>query len=91
MSAYRYTTHSERRVNEEPVPDVLEDFLSTQQLESIAELESQNWFLWFLRRAPGQTPIPFLFDLELGSVAILNSDGSLDRDHGLPFRWDFFY
>ena len=91
MSAYLHTTSIERRKNKEPVPDNLEDFLTKNQLKSLSKLETQNWFLWFVRRPSGQAPVPFLLELELGYVAIIESDGSLNREHGFAFRWDLFF
>ena len=80
----------ERRKNKEPVPDNLEKVLTNRQLTSLNQHESQGWFLWFVRRPPEKPPIPFLMDAEMKSVAILEEDGTLNRDHGLSFRWDLF-
>lgn len=91
MSPYRYTVSIERRINKEPVPDNLDYFLTEHQLKSISKLETQGWFLWFVRRPFGQASVPFLLELDFGSVAIIENDGTFNANHGFSFRWDLFY
>ena len=86
-----YRLSNERRINAEPVPENLESVLSPCQMKALSQLEDSDWFLWFVRRSNDKSAIPFLIDCELSCVAILEADGSLNRDHELLFRWDLFY
>ena len=91
MSAYLTNFFNERRKNNDPVPADLEQVLTEAQLTTLARLESMDWFLLFVRRPSKQSPVPFLIDSELRSTAVIEDDGSLNRDHGLSDRWDFIF
>ena len=91
MSICKRSLVKERRINDDPVPRHLEDVLTSPQMKALNQLESSNWFLWFIRRPQDRLAIPFLIDCELFRVAVLEADGSLNSDHRYSFRWDFSY
>ena len=91
MSAYVCSFFEERRINKDPVPADLQNVLTSSQMTTLTELESLEWFLLFVRRLPGEPAIPFLIDASLSSVAVIDKDGEIKREHGLPYRLDIIY
>ena len=78
----------ERRSNVAPVPDDLEHMLSIEQLLSIHQIEQFGGRVWFVRRPLFQRVVPVVrcSSKTDGDIAVVEPDGSLNKNHGLVIR-----
>jgi len=76
----------EKRDLEKPIPDDLEDILSTLQLMALHQIESFGWELRFVRRPPAQTPVPVVFNDDGSKIGVLEDDGRINLETDIKIR-----
>lgn len=76
----------ERRRAEREFISVLKRELNAEQLATLLQLERFGWILKFVRHEPEQPPIPAVLDPDHNSFAVLEADGSINKDPPLHFR-----
>ncbi len=76
----------DKRGTQEPIPDNLDYYLTTPQLESIYHLEEFGWQLAFVRRPLFSVPTVVLASPEGRQYAVIDEDGSLDLEPNLQLR-----
>lgn len=79
-----------KRAKQLPIPDNYKEILTNFQLLAIKHIESFGGELWFIRRPLFQDVVPvvkFTKD-ENCEVAVIDEDGSLNKEHGLIIRED---
>jgi len=82
---------NEKRIRQAPIPDNYEEILTDFQLLTIRNIE--RFFggeLWFVRRHLFQSAVPIVKYSrgENCEVAIVEGDGTLNKEHGLIIRQD---
>lgn len=80
--------NNEKRNQQKPIPDDLEEIISVEQLATITRLETFGWELFFIRRPDRSTIVP-LMKCPLSSecyTAVIDKDGSVIRDHDVLIR-----
>jgi hypothetical protein len=80
----------EKRNQQKPIPDNLDEIISVEQLATITKLEAFGWQLFFIRRPTPSTILP-LMKCPLSSecyTAVIDKDGSVIRDHNILIRND---
>ena len=81
----------EKRTEQVPIPDNYEELLTEFQLSTIKKVESFGGEFWFIRRPLFQDIVPVVKYSrgENCDVAVIEEDGSLNKEHGLIIREDF--
>ena len=59
------------------------ELLNDAQKELVTQYEMSGWYLIFVRQPLSPSVIPVLKNSNSGRYAILEPDGSLNKDHGL--------
>jgi len=77
---------SEKRDQEKPIPDNLEDILSEFQLMALHRIESFGWELKFVRRSPGHDPIPVIVSDDGNKIGVLEDDGRINMEPDIIIR-----
>lgn len=72
----------------EPIPDDLETLLTPAQMTTLQKVESFGWKLFFVRRPLFQNVVAVIKcpDGENCTTAILEEDGTLNKNHDLVIR-----
>jgi rhodanese-related sulfurtransferase len=85
-----FSKEDDKRLSKPPIPDNLEQYLTEQQILAIRKLEGFGGSLWFVRRAlfADITPVVRLSDKLQSEIAVVEADGSLNKNHGLNIRDD---
>jgi hypothetical protein len=78
----------ERRQSERAYVCVLKRELSEHQLSTLEQLERFGWILQFVRHDDGQPPVATVLDPEDSCQAVLEADGSINKDPPMQFRAD---
>lgn len=78
----------DRRNKQEPIPSNLDFLLNDKQKESIEELITIGWQLWFVRRPRFQPVTPVLVDRKYGTILMVDEDGSTHEESILMVRQD---
>jgi rhodanese-related sulfurtransferase len=83
-----FTEEDDKRLSKPPIPEKLEQYLTEQQILAIRKLEGFGGSLWFVRRAlfGDITPVVKLTDKFQSETAVVEADGSLNKNHGLNIR-----
>lgn len=76
----------EKRHNDVPIPDNLEDWLTEDQLMALKHVESFGWELKFIRRPAFQDPIVVLFNSNGNKIGVLEKDGKIDMNPDIIIR-----
>ena len=73
-----------------PIPDNYEEIVTELQLATIKLVESFGGKLWFIRRPLFQGVIPVVKCSEIDGcfAAVIEADGTLNKEHGLIIRND---
>jgi hypothetical protein len=77
---------TERRTVEREFISVLKRELNEQQLATLLQLERFGWVLRFVRRAADRPPVAAVLDPDAGQFAVLEPDGSINKDPPVQFR-----
>jgi hypothetical protein len=77
---------NDKRHKQEPVPSNLDQFLNQLQIATLHKIEEFGWHLWFVRRPLFQEAMAVVSDVSHASAAILEADGTINKNHGLAFR-----
>ena len=80
------TSSRERRKGLDSVPDSLEIYLNASQIATLQQVEHFGWMLKYVRRPLFMEPVPILFHRDMGSYAVLEMDGSLNRNVDVAVR-----
>lgn len=76
----------DKRKTQEPVPGNLEQVLNALQIATLNKIEDFGWHLWFVRRPLFQPVLPVVTDAGHTMTAVLEDDGSINKEHGMMFR-----
>ena len=77
----------EKRNKQKPVPNNLKDFLTEDQLISLARIESFGWEIEFIRRPLFQSPLVIVKGPTDSQIGVLLEDGTIDHNPvGLNLR-----
>ena len=76
----------DKRCKQEPIPGNIDQFLNQLQLMTLHKIEEFGWHLWFVRRPLFQEAMTVVADVSRSSTAILEADGTINKNHGLQFR-----
>lgn len=76
----------EKRNREEPIPSNIGEYLNQLQIATLHKIEQFGWQLWFIRRPLFQDVIAVVADTNHSSTAVLELDGSMNKNHGMVFR-----
>ena len=78
----------DHRLSKSPIPDNLNEILTQEQMLSIRKIENYGGSLWFVRRPlfGDVMPIVRFTKNKEAQTAIVEADGSLNRNHGLDIR-----
>lgn len=60
--------------------------LNDAQLMTLRGIENFGWELRFVRRPPGEDPIPVVFDHAGKQYAVLEKDGTLNQNPNIVIR-----
>lgn len=85
-----FSEEDDKRLSKPPIPEKLDKYLTDQQILAIRKLEGFGGSLWFVRRAlfGDITPVVKLSDKLGAETAVVEADGSLNKNHGLNIRDD---
>jgi hypothetical protein len=76
----------DRRKIEREFTSVLKQCLNDEQLATLLQLERFGWILTFVRQPRNSEPVPAVLDPDNDEYAVLDADGSLNKDPPLQFR-----
>lgn len=77
---------AERRVGMEPVPDSIDLYLNTEQLEALQTMQYFGWELAFVRRSDLNNVVPVIFQAQQQEYAVLAADGDIIRRPNIGIR-----
>ena len=77
---------SDRRKGELQIPDNLKELLNEAQRRALSGMKYTGWELHALRRPLFQEPVLILHNLQDGSVAILDRDGTVKIKRNIKLR-----
>ena len=77
---------SEKRDQEKPIPNNLEDILSEFQLLALRRIESFGWELQFVRRSPDHAAIPVIVSDDGNKIGVLEDDGRINMEPDINIR-----
>lgn len=76
----------DRRIDEQQTQDDLKRMLNKQQMSTLQQMETSGWKILFIRNQLFHPMIAALGHKVDGSVAVLEEDGSISREHELRLR-----
>ena len=78
----------EKRSKQDPIPANFQEMLTPAQLATLQKIESYGGELWFIRHPLFQDIVPVVrcSKTEDCKTAIIEEDGSLNKEHGLVIR-----
>lgn len=76
----------ERRVGMEPIPDSIDLYLNTPQLDALQTMEYFGWQLAFVRRSDLSNIIPVIKHEKKGEFAVLTGEGDIIRSPDIGIR-----
>lgn len=76
----------DKRHKQDPVPSNLDQFLNQLQMATLHKMEEFGWHLWFVRRPLFQEVLAVVSNVAHSSTAVLEMDGTLNKNHGMVFR-----
>jgi hypothetical protein len=76
----------DKRKGDKPLPDNIQDYLNTEQLNSLRKIEGFGWQLKFIRRPLFMEPLAVVVSPDGTSIGILEEDGRLNLDYDIPIR-----
>jgi len=79
---------TDKRTKQDPIPANYREMLTSAQLLTLDKIESFGGELWFIRHPLFQDIIPVVrcSKTEDCKTAIIEEDGSLNKEHGLVIR-----
>ncbi|HBE93096.1 MAG TPA: hypothetical protein DDW55_11440 [Gammaproteobacteria bacterium] len=76
----------ERRGITEQLPDDVYGRLNTDQILALKLVEEYGWSMKFMRRPFDQEPTYVLFNNTTQQYAVLDEDGTINRESGIKIR-----
>jgi hypothetical protein len=76
----------ENREKQPPIPDKLDQFLNTEQMMVLKQVESYGWHLEFVRRPLFQDPTIVVMGPGGKPVGTLEKDGSINQNPDIVIR-----
>ena len=76
----------ERRKGMEPIPESIDLYLNTPQLDALQTMEYFGWELAFVRRSDLNNIIPVIKHDKKGEFAVLTSEGDIIRSPDIGIR-----
>lgn len=80
------TETKDRRIGIEAIPEDLRERMTVLQRHALIGLEGFGWSVKFVRRPLFQDPVIVLVDPSGNEYAVLQEDGSVDRDVDFSVR-----
>lgn len=68
----------DKRKKEQPIPDNLEQLLSSKQQAALQMIQSLGWQLKFVRRPKFLDPEPVVYNAKFDQIGVLDPDGNID-------------
>ncbi|WP_372778580.1 hypothetical protein [Litorivivens sp.] len=81
------SSQRERRIGVDSVPESLESYLNASQISTLHKVEHFGWALKYVRRPLFMEPVPILIHQDMGTYAVLEMDGSLNRNVDVALRF----
>ena len=69
-----------------PIPEYVEKYLNEDQQAQLQTIERFGWNLKYIRRPIFQDPVVIVMNPDIGSVAVVENDGSLNQQPGIEIR-----
>ena len=79
-------TNSDNRIGKKPVPDDVLQYMNPEQLLTYRGMQAFGWYLKFVRRPLFQRQIFVMTHPDELGHAILEEDGSFNKDHNITIR-----
>ena len=76
----------ERRIGMAPVPESVDLYLNTEQLNALQTMEYFGWELAFVRRSDLSNILPVIKHRKKGEFAVLAMDGDIIRSPDIGIR-----
>lgn len=76
----------EKRDQEKPIPDNLEEMLSDFQIMALHRIEGFGWELRFVRRPTFQVPTVVVFSADGAKIGVLEEDGRINMEPDIKLR-----
>ncbi|HEY7772306.1 MAG TPA: hypothetical protein VIC26_03940 [Marinagarivorans sp.] len=76
----------ERRIGMAPIPESIDLYLNTQQLNALQTMEYFGWELAFVRRSDLSNILPVIKHRKKGEFAVLAVDGDIIRSPDIGIR-----
>jgi len=76
----------EKRKDDKPIPDRLEDVLNDVQMLALRQIERFGWQLRFVRKPLFQEPVPVVFSADGDKIGILEEDGRINMEADIKVR-----
>lgn len=76
----------EKRDQEKPIPDNLEEILSEFQIMALHRIEGFGWELRFVRRPTFQAPTVVVFSADGTKIGVLEEDGRINMEPDITLR-----
>ena len=76
----------DKRKGDKPLPDNIQDYLTTEQLSSLRKIEGFGWQLKFIRRPLFQKAVAVVVNPEGTAIGILEEDGKVNLDTDIVLR-----
>ena len=80
------SSSNERRIGAAPIPDNIDLYLNTQQMEALQTMEYFGWQLAFIRRSDLNNIIPVIQHVQNKEFAVLDENGDIIRDPDIGLR-----
>ena len=77
---------NEKRHNDDPIPENLEDWLTQDQLDALKQIRNFGWELKFVRRPAFQDPVAIIFCDNGKKIGVLEKDGKIDMNPDITIR-----
>lgn len=75
-----------KRRGQSPIPLNLIEYLNTEQMESLRQMESFGWELAFIRRPINSSPTVIVSSTDGSTFGVLELDGSINTHSSLAIR-----
>ena len=69
-----------------PIPEYVEKYLNEDQQAQLQTIERFGWNLKYIRRPIFQDPVVIVMNPDIGSVAVVENDGSLNQQPDIEMR-----
>lgn len=76
----------EKRDQQKPIPDNLDDILSEFQSMALRRIEGFGWELRFVRQRAFHAPTPVIYSADGDKIGVLEEDGRINMEPDIKLR-----